>query len=87
MKYKATQMALPFEDEEQQYISTVPKALLANDKQQVSVVPKALPFIKWVGGKRKLVDSIISAAPSSFERYLISIILSCLPSQQITSYL
>ncbi len=70
MKYKATQMALPFDDEEQQYKSTVPDMLLLNDKRQTSVVPKALPFIKWVGGKRKLVDSIISAAPSSFERYL-----------------
>jgi len=35
-----------------------------------SVVPKATPFVKWAGGKRKLIDSIINAAPTSFERYL-----------------
>lgn len=28
------------------------------------------PFVKWAGGKRKLVDVIISAAPASFDRYL-----------------
>jgi DNA adenine methylase len=35
-----------------------------------SIEPKALPFVKWAGGKRKLVDYIISAAPVSFARYL-----------------
>lgn len=28
------------------------------------------PFLKWAGGKRKLVDAILSAAPASFHRYL-----------------
>lgn len=28
------------------------------------------PFLKWAGGKRKLVDAIIGAAPASFGRYL-----------------
>ena len=28
------------------------------------------PFLKWAGGKRKLVHAIISAAPASFNRYL-----------------
>ncbi len=70
MKYKTTQLILPFEDEEQ-YIPALPKALAFDDRQQpTSIVPKTLPFIKWVGGKRKLVDYIISAAPSSFGRYI-----------------
>ncbi len=38
--------------------------------QQVSITPKSVPFVKWVGGKRKLIDIIISAAPPTFERYL-----------------
>ena len=67
MTYKATQLFLPFDDEEQ----PVPKTLSLDDRQQLpSIIPKASPFIKWVGGKRKLVDDIIAIAPSSFERYI-----------------
>lgn len=35
-----------------------------------SMRPKAVPFLKWAGGKRKLVDIIIHSAPVSFKRYL-----------------
>lgn len=35
-----------------------------------SIIPKAVPFLKWAGGKRKLVDIIIAAALPSFKRYL-----------------
>ncbi|MFL5625099.1 MAG: DNA adenine methylase, partial [Ktedonobacteraceae bacterium] len=35
-----------------------------------SAISKAVPFVKWAGGKRKLVDHVISAAPVSFDRYL-----------------
>jgi|SRR5579883_763258 DNA adenine methylase len=38
--------------------------------KRLSVVPKAVPFVKWAGGKRKLIDFIVSAAPTSFDRYL-----------------
>ncbi len=31
---------------------------------------KARPFVKWAGGKRKLIETILDAAPKSFERYL-----------------
>lgn len=34
------------------------------------VPPNALPFLKWAGGKRKLVNTILSLAPTSFERYI-----------------
>ncbi len=30
---------------------------------------KAKPFLKWVGGKRKLVDQLISRMPSEFKTY------------------
>lgn len=30
----------------------------------------AQPFIKWVGGKRKLIPAILAHAPQRFERYL-----------------
>jgi hypothetical protein len=30
----------------------------------------AQPFIKWVGGKRKLISRILEFAPNKFERYL-----------------
>jgi DNA adenine methylase len=32
--------------------------------------PRALPFVKWAGGKRRLVGAILAAAPPAFERYL-----------------
>lgn len=32
--------------------------------------PKALPFVKWAGGKRKLVGKIINIAPVTFKRFL-----------------
>ncbi len=35
-----------------------------------SIIPKASPFVKWAGGKRKLIDYIFSIAPASFDRYL-----------------
>src|SRR5256885_14957484 len=35
-----------------------------------SIIPKASPFIKWAGGKRKLIDYIFGIAPVSFDRYL-----------------
>lgn len=30
----------------------------------------AQPFIKWVGGKRKLISRILEYAPNKFERYI-----------------
>jgi DNA adenine methylase len=35
-----------------------------------SIIPKASPFVKWAGGKRKLLNHIVSAAPVRFSRYL-----------------
>jgi DNA adenine methylase len=35
-----------------------------------SIIPKASPFIKWAGGKRKLIDYIFGIAPDSFDRYV-----------------
>lgn len=35
-----------------------------------SIIPKASPFVKWAGGKRKLIDYIFGVAPDSFERYV-----------------
>ncbi len=37
---------------------------------QSTIVPKATPFVKWAGGKRKLLEHILACAPTSFERYL-----------------
>jgi DNA adenine methylase len=31
---------------------------------------RAVPFVKWAGGKRRLVNVILGAAPARFERYL-----------------
>lgn len=31
---------------------------------------RAQPFVKWAGGKRKLIGKILDATPKSFERYL-----------------
>lgn len=41
-----------------------------NNDHRLPIIPKAVPFVKWAGGKRKLVDAIIHAAPSTFKRYL-----------------
>jgi DNA adenine methylase len=32
--------------------------------------PTALPFVKWAGGKRWLVETLLALAPPVFERYL-----------------
>lgn len=32
--------------------------------------PFASPFVKWAGGKRRLLPAILAAAPSKFSRYL-----------------
>lgn len=37
---------------------------------QSSFVAGVLPFVKWAGGKRRLLPEILEAAPSSFSRYL-----------------
>lgn len=53
------------------YYKTVQLSLdQEQDGQRLPIVPRALPFVKWAGGKRKLIDNIIDAAPISFERYL-----------------
>lgn len=46
--------------------------LFTFDDKTVSytVTPKAAPFLKWAGGKRKLLNVILGAAPPTFERYL-----------------
>ena len=41
-----------------------------DEAQDRSAISRAVPFVKWAGGKRKLVDYVISAAPVSFDRYL-----------------
>jgi len=41
-----------------------------DEAQDRSAISRAVPFVKWAGGKRKLVDHVISAAPVSFDRYL-----------------
>lgn len=38
--------------------------------QKPHFIAKAKPFLKWAGGKRRILENIISAAPISFERYL-----------------
>ena len=32
--------------------------------------PSATPFVKWAGGKRRLLNAILDAGPRRFERYL-----------------
>lgn len=38
--------------------------------ERISIASSAQPFVKWAGGKRKLINVILSLAPSSFERYI-----------------
>jgi DNA adenine methylase len=46
-------------------------SLHCEDTEQDQLIGlKAQPFVKWAGGKRKLVDYIISIAPHPFDRYL-----------------
>lgn len=39
-------------------------------EHDMPIIPKAVPFVKWAGGKRKLVNAILEAAPRTFKRYL-----------------
>jgi DNA adenine methylase len=49
---------------------TVQLTLLGEDAELPPIIPKAVPFVKWAGGKRRLLDTIVSIAPRTFERYL-----------------
>lgn len=40
-----------------------------NLQQQQSLNQKTVPFIKWVGGKRQLIEQIVPHLPVSFNRY------------------
>ena len=44
--------------------------LLGEDTERPPIIPKAVPFVKWAGGKRRLLDTIMSIATRTFERYL-----------------
>lgn len=39
-------------------------------QEKILPVPYASPFVKWAGGKRRLLSSIFGAAPLHFDRYL-----------------
>lgn len=43
------------------------EALVQRDRH---LAPAARPFVKWAGGKRRLVASLMSLAPMAYERYL-----------------
>lgn len=43
---------------------------LRHCNQSKQAVTAAVPFVKWAGGKRRLLDSILAVAPATFERYL-----------------
>lgn len=40
------------------------------EQLQLGTDPRAMPFLKWVGGKRKLVPEIRKIMPQRFKRYL-----------------
>lgn len=41
-----------------------------NEEQYQPVTAKAVPFVKWAGGKRRLLDVIAHNAPRNFTRYI-----------------
>lgn len=43
----------------------------------------ALPFVKWAGGKRRLVAAILAAAPPDLERYPTSILVVSYSSNSV----
>src|SRR5262245_18916700 len=38
-------------------------------KEQMLDRPRPLPFLKWAGGKRQLVEQILAAAPAAIDTY------------------
>jgi DNA adenine methylase len=42
---------------------------LQDDKDDTQIGPPPRPFVKWVGGKRQLLDILHAAAPDNFGRY------------------
>jgi DNA adenine methylase len=50
------------------------KMKLFDDLEQatvhIRVMPKAVPFVKWAGGKRRLIKTIVATTPAKFKRYL-----------------
>jgi len=43
---------------------------MAAEQLELGTDPKALPFLKWVGGKRKLVPTIRALMPTKYNRYM-----------------
>jgi len=48
---------------------TKPKKSKAKSKGTIDPCPKARPFVKWAGGKRQLLLSILHRLPRSIDRY------------------
>ena len=52
------------------YLDIKQLPLIGGEEQQPAIIPQALPFVKWAGGKRKILHHILSTAPATFKRYL-----------------
>jgi len=52
-------------------IALPPNGVDKNDAgSRPTITPKAIPFVKWAGGKRRLIPAILESAPNVFGRYV-----------------
>lgn len=70
MKKVLTQQTLPMDYEIFPFGATQLVWYLDELKPKQTITPQAVPFVKWAGGKRNLVNCVLSAAPAKFERYI-----------------
>ena len=58
-------LAMPFDEAVERFLRINPRAT----EEPQPITGKATPFVKWVGGKRSIIDELITRLPAEFNRY------------------
>ncbi len=58
-------LQMPFGEAVERFLRVNPRAT----EETTPKVGEATPFVKWVGGKRSIIDDLVKRLPPQFNRY------------------
>ncbi len=66
--HKPLQIDMPLNEALQRFVNVTTEGVVAESEEEYSS-KTALPFVKWAGGKRSIINELVSRLPSSFNNY------------------